>query len=236
MSIPQEDFFAWAESAYLSTGHRRFSMRILSVLTGHSQPRISMQKGRGYIDSYLVVAFSRGLGLDPLEQLLKFPYYQRLLRQDAPATEEILALVSTRELAQELRYRLGAADRPEEPLMTQEEPLGFLRWYAAATQRGTGDEIAKQVGISASVLSSRNSRNSWSMEELHDLCEAGDLNYRVALVAARHLTLEEAGFPADLRERTLESADHDQFFSYFRTAVGHMARQARALRETVDAS
>lgn len=231
MKIPQEEFLSWAESAYLSTGQHRFSWKILSKLTGYSQARLSMQKGRGYIESFVVIAFARGLGLDPVQQLLTFPYFGRLLRAEAPTQEEILALVSTQDLARELRYRLGAPDRGDEPLSSEAENLGFLRWYDAAVKRGEGVRIAAEMNITAPVLSSRNIRNTWSMGELHDMCEAGDLNYRMSLVAAGHITLEEAGYGADLREQTLENIADDQFFTYFKQALGHMERQARAITD-----
>lgn len=231
MKIPQETFLSWAESAYLSAGHQRFSWKILSALTGYSQPRVSMQKGRGYIESSLVIAFSRGLGLDPVPQLLTFPYFGRLHHLDIPSQEEVLALVSTQDLTRELRYRLGAEERSEEPLSDEPENLGFLRWYDASVPRGEGIRIAAELNLSSAVLSSRNVRNAWSMGELHDLCTAGGLNYRMSLVAAGHITLEEAGYAADLRDRTLENVADDRFFKYLRQALGHMARQARALEK-----
>lgn len=231
MKIPQDEFFSWAESAYLSTGQQRFSMKILSRLTGYSQARLSMQKGRGYVESFVVIAFSRGLGLDPVQQLLAFPYFGRLLRTDTPSQEEILALVSTKDLARELHYRLGAPDRGGQPLSGTDENLGFLRWYDAAVKHGEGVNIAAEMDITSTVLSSRNIRNTWSIGELHDMCEAGDLNYRVSLVAAGHITLEEAGYESDLRERTLESVSDERFFTYFKQALGHMERQARAIAD-----
>lgn len=231
VKIPQEEFLSWAESAYLSTGHQRFTWKILSKLTGYSQPRLSMQKGRGYIESFVVIAFSRGLGLDPVQQLLTFPYFGRLLRKDDPTEEEVLALVSTQDLTRELQYRLGAPDRGDQPLSSEPENLGFLRWYDAAVKRGESLRIAEEMNITPTVLSSRNIRNTWSMGELHDMCEAGDLNYRMSLVAAGHITLEEAGYGSDLRERTLENVADDQFFTYLRQALGHMARQARAVTD-----
>ncbi|MGJ9374377.1 hypothetical protein [Nesterenkonia sp. CF4.4] len=231
MKIPQDEFLSWAESAYLSTGQQRFSMKILSRLTGYSQARLSMQKGRGYIESVVVIAFSRGLGLDPVKQLLTFPYFGRLLRTETPSQEEVLALVSTKDLARELHFRLGAPSRGDQPLSAADENLGFLRWYDAAVKRGEGVNIAAAMTISAPVLSSRNIRNSWSMGELHDMCEAGDLNYRVSLVAAGHITLEEAGYESDLRERTLENVADELFFTYFKQSLGHMERQARAVAD-----
>lgn len=231
MKIPQEEFLAWAESAYLTSGQQRFSMKILSRLTGYSQARLSMQKGRGYIESVLVIDFSRGLGLDPVQQLLTFPYFGRLLRTDTPSQEEILSLVSTKDLLLEMRYRVGAPDRGDQPLSGPDETLGFLRWYDAAVKRGEGVNIAATLNISSPVLSSRNIRNAWSMGELHDMCEAGDLNYRVSLVAAGYLTLEEAGYESDLRERTLESVADDRFFAYFKQVLGHMERQSRAVAD-----
>lgn len=231
MKIPQDEFLSWAESAYLSVGHQRFSWKILAKLTGYSQARLSMQKGRGYIESFVVIEFSRGLGLDPVQQLLTFPYFGRLLRIDAPAQEEILSLVSTQDLTREMRYRLGAPDRGDEPLSTESENLGFLRWYDAAVPRGEGIHIAAEMEVSSPVLSSRNLRNSWSMGELHDMCEAGDLNYRMSLVAAGHITLEEAGYRADLREQALENVPDDQFFRYIKQNLRHMERQARAITD-----
>lgn len=230
MKIPQSEFRAWAEEVLDRRG-QKFSWKSVARVIGYSQARLSMQKTRGYIESSVGVSLCRVINLDPVTELLQFPYFPLLADPADPSPGQVLALISTYDLTSEAQYRIGAAERGREPMRDEVEYLDFLRWYDTVVERGAGINIAKKMGITPTVLSSRSIRNTWDMGELHAMCEAGGLNYRVALVAAGYLSLKEVGLPDDLRERTLEKLDDAAFFAFYRQSISHMERQAKSVSD-----
>lgn len=227
MNIPFSQFDQWIDSLY--AGQKKPSLSAISRGAGYSQARVSMQKARGYIGWSVVVSYSRFIGLNPVDQLRWFGVLDLLDDYVEPTESELVSQVHLVDLLAEARHRLGA---DPEPLRLGEEELGFARWFDSVVPRGEAKVIAEKVGVAADEVSRKTTQNTWSMIELHEVCRAGGLNFRMAMVASGHLWWEEVGFDPSQRDTVLAEASNALLFDYVRDSLGFMERQARIVGDT----
>lgn len=227
MHIPFAQFDQWIESVH--GGRKKPSLSAVARGAGLSQARVSMQKTRGYADVNVVISYSRFLGLDVVAQLTSFGILDLLEQKVEPTEDELISQVSLVNLLAEVQRRLGADPRP---LSDDDEPLRFARWFDAVVPRGRGKELGARIGVKQDEVSRKNAQNAWSVEQLHELCRACGLNFRMSMVAAGRLGWHEVGFDPDRREVALHSVSDSWLFGYVRGSLSFMERQARLLGDT----
>lgn len=225
MRIPYGDFIRWAES--VSDGVSKLTLAHVARQAGFGQTRLSMQKAKGYIEAYVVISYSRAVGLRPVDQLRAFTEFDLLESFDTPSQREILSQVPAPELVRSIVARLEGVDLDDAHM--EREDLMFSRWIDAAVPHGGLLEISSALGMDKTQLSTKNTRANWGVGELQDFCRAGGLNYRWALVASGWLTVEEAGYSHNLLHATLNSVDDGELVATVRRSLGYIERQMQAV-------
>lgn len=211
MSLPspisRASFERWAQVAFGET--KSPSIRKIAKIGGISKSRLSYQLNADTVDPRIIIAISRGLSLNPKEQLSLFTGYEQLVKPPAiPTAEEILALVSFRDLLTAITHRLGIHTIPKDLDMPPSSST-WSSWFKAAASGITYAQIREATGLSQTMISKYQQSAGWGIEEIIQISQAFGLNLHMALVAAGDLTLNESGLPPLLREKILKSASDE---------------------------
>ena len=207
MKIQKERFDAWATSAWNLGGV--YTPSQVAKAAGISKSSFFFQRSKDYGEGGLIIALAQAMGLKPMEELRKFGDFKALDKGPAPTEVEVLSQVGPELFMEELLGRLHHHETLHDP-GTMPEAHGLKRWLDAVDMYGKYEELAAALGLAnIRVLSKKLNENRLTLGELVSLCEFGGLNGRFGLVVTGYLTWEEAGFPWDLRERTLRETPGD---------------------------
>lgn len=182
--------------------------KILSS-AGIVRSTMNRQQRRDDINPSSVLMVARKANLDPLRELAQFIGYSALMGPRSPlAREEVLALVSTPRLLERLLRPIGyEGERPLQiPLVTNQT---WNRWLKTVNPHADQSQYVEVLGIAPSTISERNSRASWRIGQILDICEFFNLNVYSALVASGNISPQEAGFSINQFERFLNKCSLD---------------------------
>lgn len=223
--IPRDRFEAWAETIY---PEEPYSFARLVALSGLSRSTMFHQRSQGYLDANVVLVIARKLGRNPIAELLRFDEFATLSRCTDPSTAEVLSQLPTANLMEELLGRFYGASVAHDPgLMPEINALN--RWLATYNLRGRYEELAGVVGVSSQPEFSRKlTENRFTLGQLIALSAHAELNARFSLVVSGIVTFEEAGYPFNLREQTLATADTDDVIAELRRALPWFAKEMKA--------
>lgn len=221
MRIPATRFEQWAASVFPSDS-ARYSFSAVARLSGVNRSTLYYQRQAGYIDPSVVLSVSRALGLGPVEELASFDLFRSLSSITPPTTPEILSQITVPDLLNEMlsRYHQVPQAYPSEP---RRKLNPVRRWIATYDLRGRYTELAHAIGIkSQTEFSDKITHGRFTIGQIVELAAHAKLNARFGLCVIGAVTLNEAGFRADLREHTLNSAptgqiaaEVDAYFSEF---------------------
>lgn len=232
MKIARQAFEQWARSVFPDQG--AFSLSKVATAAGVSKSSFFFQAQRGFVDAKTIIAYSRAIGADPLQEMLTFPELQIFADDRGPTDSEVLSQLPAEALMEELlgrsRHKGLTVDAGPMP------PAHALkRWLACYDLWGRYDEMAHTMGLASSKsLTKKFSENTVSIGELVTMIQFADLVPRFGLVVTSHLTLEEAGYPANLREAVLSHSPMEAVIDALRPALRWFEKEAEAMALTQD--
>lgn len=226
MKIPKDRFEAWAQS--VSPPEESYSLNKVAVTSGLSRSSVFLQARKGYVETSVVVAYSRALGLPPLEQMLTFQELALYGDPAVPSQAEVLSQITPEAFMEELLTRLrGRRQAPD--LGVLPIPYGMKRWMDCYSLYGQMDSLTKNLALShRDRLSERINRNKFSIGELACAIEHLGMVPRFGLVVSGILTLEEVGYPEDLREQALNGADTTEIIDALGNSLRWLTRTVQA--------
>jgi hypothetical protein len=226
VKIERQAFEKWARSVFPDT--EAFSLSKVATSAGVSKSTFFLQASRGQVDASLVIAYSRAVGIEPLHELLKFPQLDIFEDPRAPSAPEVLSQLPAEAHMEELLGRSrGAGITVDAGPMPPAHAL--KRWLDTYELWGRYEEMAQAVGLaSAKSLTRKIADNNVSIGELVDMIKFADLVPRFGLVVTGHLTLEEAGYAADLRETVLSGSPLPVVVEALRPALRWFEKEAEA--------
>lgn len=144
-----------------------------------------------------ITAIARGLDLDPLTELSKFPQFSSLLPA-TPVADEIPSFIATAGLLQATVHRLKSVITDEAELCDETYDQLALNWFALADDGNLRPHIQHKLGIAQPTL--------WKMlrsrlrEDVSlEIARYADFPLVSALVVSGVLTGKEAGWDANCR-------------------------------------
>lgn len=203
MKMDRERFERWAESVH---PEGKLSYNRIAKTAKISSSSLHFQKTRGYVETSVLVAYARNLGLNPIQELLKFDEFSRLGTDGEPGDVEVLSQLGPEWMMEELLARLHHQEIEQNPGPLP-EPQGLSRWVESYKLYGRYQELGEVIGVAGqSEFSRKLSDNRITIGQLLALCNHANLNFRFGLAVAGIVTLEEAGYAWDIREKVLTSA------------------------------
>ncbi len=204
MRIPKDRFDAWV--AEVQSEAESLTPSRVAKLAGVSKSSFFFQRGKGYVEGNTVIALSRALKLNPLEELVKFEGLEIFKPFEQPSQEEILSQLSPEFLMEELLGRLRHETTEHYP-PAMPEVFGLKRWLDTTDLHGQYSQLAKAMGLASTpVLSKKINENRLTLGQLVALCDYGKLNARFGLVVTGMMDWEEVGLSSNTREKALHEA------------------------------
>lgn len=214
--IPWDAYETWARQQWTlthgpGTGDRA-QYKHLAATAGYDPQRLVKQKSNGAVPLYAVRDLARGLHINPLTALTTFT---PIPHPTAPPTRrEWLTQITTVELHTELLRRLH---HPTPPAPTTDLPapapwattlLNGPHHQPPGARGQRRKHVAEQVlGIPYNTLRTKERRGTWTVPELHALCEWAGWNLHLGLAVTGWLTWQELGL--DPRDRYAALRDVD---------------------------
>lgn len=206
--ITRTDFEQWV--AHACNKVNTPSVRKVAKIAGVSKSRLSYQLTANQIDSHIIIEVSRGLHRQPLKDLSLFSGYQSLAEKPrTPKTEELLTLVSNRDIYAEISRRLGLEPAAKK-LDTTTKSQTWHAWFKQAVPKASYAELKELTGVSQAMIARNHSAGNWSIEQILSMASHYNFSPHLGLVAAGKITFGEAGYPDTLAERTLSAASAEQ--------------------------
>lgn len=230
MRLDRETFEGWAKT--VSPASDDYSLSKVALSAGIPKSSLLYQARRGYIEASVVIAYSRGLGINPLDQLLRFEQFAIYADTAAPSQREILTQLPPESYMQELLNRLHGTTI-EIDIGQIPAPYAMKRWLDSYNLWGQYDQLSERLGFaSRDRLSERISRNRLTLGELVLLTEIADLTPRFGLVVAGLLSLEEANYPSTLWETTLAATESAELVDVLGDSLRWLTKRIEDLEPT----
>lgn len=206
--ITRTDFEQWVARAFNEV--KTPSVRKIAKTAGISKSRLSYQLTANQIDSHIIIEISRGLHRHPLIDLSLFNGYQRLAEKPkTPNTEELLALISNRDIYAEIARRLGLEPATKKLDATTKSQT-WHAWFKQAAPKASYADLKELTGISQAMIARNHNAGNWSIEQILSMADRYNINPHLGLVAAGKITFSEAGYSDTLAEHTLSEATAEQ--------------------------
>lgn len=201
MRLDRETFEAWARA--VSPTDQPYSLSQVAARAGFPKTTLSYQARRGYVAAPVVIAYSRALGLSPVEELARFDQFAVYQDPAAPSPREVLSQLPPESYIEELVNRIHGTTSTVS-LSPIPGPWAMKRWLDSYALWGQYDQIADQLGLSSrDRLSEKIRYNRLTLAELTGLIESAELTPRFGLVVAGLVSLDEADYPLGLFRSTL---------------------------------
>lgn len=220
MRLSTEEFTAWSEGFY-ERASMGFAGNANWIQIAKDAPftdsRLSVQRSREVIDALAIINISRTYDVNPLPELARIPQWEPLTKFPLkPSNREVLSSLHLGHILRELADRMDKAVLRHSDLGAWDSYYGrFSTWFDVAGSEAAKLRLREAIKIgSASAMSSRlNSHIKFGVDEILDGFMLIGVNPVYALVLAGHITDEEAGYSATLRQDVLRSVI-DEDFSY----------------------
>lgn len=146
MKLGRSEVQSWLDAVAPDTGLVR-----LAQLSGLPRLRITQQVSRGSVAPATIAAIARGLGLDPLAELSKFPQFSGLV-PSSPAADETPSFFATHSLLQGTVHRLKSVITDEAEIGDEFYDHVALHWFALADDGNLRAHIQQELGIAQPTL------------------------------------------------------------------------------------
>ena len=201
MSIPSRAFDQWVESV---CGDTPPSMRQIAEMTrgqrtGASRNQLSLARARGTMPEVAVLSVAKAYGLNPLEEISRFPGFEAAWPKPKLKPEQCLILLPTLELIIELLWRgreLEMSDRKD----TRGVPGDALaRWADRAFAKTTKQDLAATIGVNRVSMTKQLEAGKMPVDRIFAICRVLRTHPGLPLAAAGHIDPEVLGWSlADL--------------------------------------
>ncbi len=222
MKFGRSEVQSWLDEVAPGTGFVR-----LAQLSGLPRLRVTQQVTRASISPGTITAIARGLGLDPLFELSKFPQFSGLVPA-SPVPDELPSFISTPGLLQATVHRLKSEITDEAELGGETYDQLALNWFALADDGNLRTHIQQELGIAQPTL--------WKMlrtrlREDVSLQIARYANFSLvsALVVSGVLSGKEAGWDADCRSDWVNNVPLGQLLAVAEKRLHEVGKQVRNL-------
>lgn len=208
-TITRSQFEYWAQAA-LQTA-KPPSVRALAKVSGISKSTLSYQLNADSIPAASIIKISRGIGSSPLQDLASFPGYENLLISNvSPSRQELLALISPRDILLETARRLGVryTHWDIDDFKAGKEYWG--PWFKTAAPTATYSALRDLVGISDTQIAKNHKEASWSIEHMALMSQKFHFSIQLALAVSGSLSFREAELSPNIRQDALASATDEE--------------------------
>ncbi|QRZ61809.1 hypothetical protein [Rothia sp. ZJ932] len=186
MKIRTADFMAWCDRVSPGSNGRK-----ISHMVGVSPATFSARKQADSMQAESVVAMSRHLGLDPVQQLGSFKGYESLLGLSAQdiSFARLAPLIEASAVYQELLARKADLKSPVKKIAGSQDSQ--RRWLDDIHPDWRTVEIARVLGTQQSYISRLISSNKLTISHILGIAGEYEVSPHVGLVAIDFLKPEE---------------------------------------------
>lgn len=220
VKLGRSEVQSWLDAVAPDTGLVR-----LAQIAGLPRLRVTQQVSRNSVAPATIAAISRGLDLQPLAELSKFPQFSGLVPA-SPAADEIPAFIPTAGLLQATVHRLKSVNTDEAELGEEFYDQLALNWFALADDGNLRTHIHQELGIAQPTL--------WKMlrTRLREDVSLEIARYAIfplvsALVVSGVLTGQEAGWDADCRSTWINNIPLVQLLAVAEKRLHEVGKQER---------
>lgn len=194
VSISASAFDQWIGAL---DGGSALSMRQIGKMSGVSSGHLSVSRTRGVMPSAAVLGVAQSYGLDPLEEIARFPGFDTAWPAPKLKADQCLVLVPTLELIIELLWRgreLEMDDRKESHEVAGD---ALVRWADRAFVKTTKQEVAAAIGVNRVSMTKQLDNGKMPIDRIFAICGELKTHPGLPLVAAGHIGLEHIGWSID---------------------------------------
>ena len=184
MSISASAFDQWIGAL---NGGSALSMRQIGKMSGVSSGHLSVSRTRGVMPPAAVFGVAQAYGLDPLEEIARFPGFEIAWPVPKFKEDQCLVLVPTLELIIELLWRgreLEMDDRKESHAVAGD---ALVRWADRAFAKTTKQEVAAAIGINRVSMTKQLDNGKMPIDRIFAICGELRTHPGLPLVAAGHV-------------------------------------------------
>lgn len=222
MKLGRSEVQSWLDAVAPDTGLVR-----LAQLAGLPRLRVTQQISRGSAAPATITAIARGLGLEPLTELSKFPQFPGIV-PSSPAADEIPSFIATAGLLQSTVHRLKSVTIDEAELGDEFYDHVALHWFDCADDGNLRAHIQQELGIGQPTL--------WKMlrtrlrEDVSlEIARYANFPLVSALVVSGVLTGKEAGWDADCRSSWVNAEPLGHLLEVTEKRLHDVGKQVRNL-------
>lgn len=222
MKIGRAEIQSWLDAVAPGTGLVR-----LAQLAELPRLRVTQQVSRGSVAPATIAAIARGLHLDPLSELTRFPQFSSITPA-SPVADELPSFIPTPDLLQSTVHRLKSVTTDEADLGDEFYDHVALHWFDCADDGNLRAHIQQELGIAQPTL--------WKMlrtrlrEDVSlEIARYANFPLVSALVVSGVLNGVEAGWDADCRSYWANNVPLGQLLDITEKRLHEVGKQVRNL-------
>ncbi|MBF4625798.1 hypothetical protein [Clavibacter sp. VKM Ac-2872] len=189
----------------------------------------------GRVREETVIAAARAVDTNPVRALSAFQEYDGLEQgMRAPTMAEVLSQVTLDDASAALLRRRGSRHAAllsgEAAWADPPQPNSLKAWIDAVDAGGIRLQLTERLGMSSQQLSRDITGNAMKPRHLIEAARLAHTSLTSGLAAAGVVTLQEAGWPADARDRAVERLSEVELIELVqaRLATAHRVARRRA--------
>lgn len=207
-------------------------------MTGIPRRTIASQRARGRVDPAVVVAIARAQPLPAYDSLAAVAGLPAMAARRPVRHVEVLSQTAADDVFAELlrRTRQSYADALTVVALSKTPvPDGVRQWINAIDPGNIRSNASERIGIDTSTLSAAITSGKVSLDVATLIAELSDTDPATGLVATGLITMQEAGWEPDARQRALSELDDIELLNLSSTRLTDLQRRtARHLNTQAD--